>query len=79
MQKAREVSFPGGSLEVKIMLPVALFGGLGGRRDCMQNDKQTAQKQTSRKWLSAVMIPARWSAIRSGVKPNFNATCQIHR
>lgn len=47
MQKAREVSFPGANLEVKIVLAVALFPGLVGGRDCKQNDRQTAQKQTS--------------------------------
>ena len=78
MQKAREVSFPGANLEVKIVLAVALFRGLVGGRDCKQNDRQTAQKQTSPQMVKRAP-PARSSAIRSWVKPSFSATCQIHR
>ena len=79
MQKARQVSFPGANLEIKIVLAVALFRGLGGGRERMQRNEQAEQEQTSPQGLSAFMIPARWSTIRSWVTPSLSVTCQIHR
>lgn len=54
MQKARQVSFPGANLGVKIVLAVTLFRGLGGGRDGMQSDEQAEQEQTSPQMVKRV-------------------------